>query len=179
VESRCRQAVWLAASEAIGKEALTLLVPERFRDQIRPELKRLFRGEGRLRAQFQALRKDGAELVCDWYNTPIRDAAGRVLRMISLAIDVSDADRQERARRTMISDLRAQINLPLETLRTAMEALEQDQSSTPKRAAIDSAVFSTQQLTALLRRLLEEEFAKTPRDNSTGATSITSDTRMS
>jgi PAS domain S-box-containing protein len=110
IESRVHQGivVWSAAAErifgyrreeALGQRLVDLLVPEELVPRVRQAVARLLSGEdpgGRFGVH-QNLTKDGRRIFCEWHNAPLVDDSGDVKGILSLAADVSEAER-ERAR---------------------------------------------------------------------------------
>jgi PAS domain S-box-containing protein len=110
IESRLNHGiiVWSAAAErifgyrreeALGQRLVDLLVPEELMPRVRLAVARLLSGEdpgGRFGVH-ENVTKDGRRIFCDWHNAPLFDDSGNVEGILSLALDVSEAER-ERAR---------------------------------------------------------------------------------
>lgn len=79
------------AQEAIGRHASELIVPESARKLVNEIWQSLLLsnryGE---RSTNQNRTKDGRSIICDWYNTPVVDRDGKVISVISLAMDVTE-----------------------------------------------------------------------------------------
>ncbi|WP_162915014.1 PAS domain S-box protein [Desertibaculum subflavum] len=76
--------------EVIGRNGPELLVPESSRSKVTQGLMRMLAGQGGRRATNRNIAKDGRQLICDWYNTPIVDEQGGVIGGASLVQDVTD-----------------------------------------------------------------------------------------
>lgn len=100
--------VWSAAAErvfgygqeeAIGRRLIDLLAPEEVVPVVRAAIAPLVRGEdpgGRL-GVYENMTKDGRRIFCEWHNAPLIGEGGEVRGILSLALDVTQAER-ERAR---------------------------------------------------------------------------------
>jgi PAS domain S-box-containing protein len=51
------------------------------------------------------LRKDGALIHCEWYNTSVRDSSGQLVSVLSQVLDVTDRNRAEEALRRRTAEL--------------------------------------------------------------------------
>jgi diguanylate cyclase (GGDEF)-like protein/PAS domain S-box-containing protein len=76
--------------EAMGRDVLDLIVPERLKTEIGSLIARINRGERIERNVNVNLRKDGREIVCEWYNSPLSDSLGRVVGWASLVKDITE-----------------------------------------------------------------------------------------
>jgi PAS domain S-box-containing protein len=73
-------------TEALGKNGWELILPpDHHLDEI---LNRIWAGDLHAHSVNQNLTKDGRIIECDWFNTPIFDANGKVAGGISLARDI-------------------------------------------------------------------------------------------
>jgi diguanylate cyclase (GGDEF)-like protein/PAS domain S-box-containing protein len=78
------------AEEVLGRDLLSLIVPERLRDEVGEVIAQLNRGivvDKHINAN---LRKDGSEIVCEWYNTPLEDSTGAFLGWASIIKDITE-----------------------------------------------------------------------------------------
>ncbi len=82
-----------AANEAGGRHAFELIVPDDSRAVVGKMWNRLLAGEPNGHAVHPALRRDGERITCEWFNTVLRDAAGRVECVATLLRDVSERER--------------------------------------------------------------------------------------
>ena len=93
-----------SATEAIGRGAIDLIVPETARphvdrvwqDLISSSIRRVASDDvaaaGR-RSINENRTKDGRTIICDWYNTPLIDTNGQVIGVASLALDITESKR--------------------------------------------------------------------------------------
>ncbi len=88
-------------SEAIGENAFDLVVPsdKDVVDTVSRVWEDLLKGDTSSHSINANVRKDGSRLICEWFNTPLRDSKGQIRGAASMAMDVSQ-------RRTMEAQLR-------------------------------------------------------------------------
>jgi len=77
------------AEEAIGKHAYDLVVPADIVETVSPVWKDLLQGDTTSHKINETVRKDGSRMTCEWFNTPLRDNAGNIYAVASMAMDVS------------------------------------------------------------------------------------------
>lgn len=75
--------------EALGQHA-SFIVPEVYHELVDVIMSDLLEKRGGTRSTNDNITKDGKTISCEWYNTPIIDASGKVLSVSSLAQDISD-----------------------------------------------------------------------------------------
>ena len=75
--------------EALGRHA-SFIVPPQFRPQVDQTWQALIKQAGGVRSMNDNLTKDGRQISCEWYNTPLVDDSGRVLGVASLVHDVTE-----------------------------------------------------------------------------------------
>lgn len=80
--------------EALGKHA-SFIVPEAFRVHVDDIWRSLIQRSGGERSSNENVRKDGATIFCEWYNTPLLDEHGTCKGVASLAMDVTERRRAE------------------------------------------------------------------------------------
>jgi PAS domain S-box-containing protein len=83
-----------SAAEALGRHA-SFIVPESVRPQIDALWDQLLARQGGERSTNENLHKDGRNIFCEWYNTPLVDEQGRVIGVASLVMDVTNRRRAE------------------------------------------------------------------------------------
>lgn len=83
--------------EALGRHAAGLIAAERSCDTIATLWKRLLIDKHSAQVTIDNRTKDQRNIVCEWYYTPLVDAQGRVLTVMTLAHDVT-ANRQAQER---------------------------------------------------------------------------------
>lgn len=85
-----------SAGEARGKHAYELIVPTSAQPQVSKRWVRLTHGDEPTKSVNENTRKDGRKLICEWYNTPLRDVSGKVSGVLSLVQDITDRKQLER-----------------------------------------------------------------------------------
>ncbi len=85
-----------SAAEARGKHAYELIVPTSEQPQVSELWDRLMRGHEPTISVNENTRKDGGKFIGEWYNTPLRDASGKVSGVLSLVHDVTERKQLER-----------------------------------------------------------------------------------
>ncbi|HPA20496.1 MAG TPA: PAS domain S-box protein [Verrucomicrobiae bacterium] len=86
------------AAEAIGRHSAELLVPPDVRPQVNKVWDALVAQRGGSRSTNRNITKDGREIFCEWYNTPLVDASGSVIAVASLVLDVTERHHAEETR---------------------------------------------------------------------------------
>lgn len=83
------------AEEAVGREALPLVVHPSARSHVDRIIARIRAGDMDASSRNLNITKDGRTITCEWFNTPVRDATGRVVELITMAQDVTERVRME------------------------------------------------------------------------------------
>lgn len=78
--------------EAIGRNAVDLLVPPPQREPVRALYRRLLQTRSPMGDVNVNIAKDGRSITCEWYNTPLIEDDGEIVAFASLALDVTDRD---------------------------------------------------------------------------------------
>jgi PAS domain S-box-containing protein len=76
-------------SEALGCHAAELIVPAEARPHVDRVWEELIQQTGGMRSTNANFAKDGSEIMCEWYNTPLVDDDGHTVGVASLVMDVS------------------------------------------------------------------------------------------
>ena len=88
-------------AEAVGQNVMRLIVPEEVQPHVAQIRAGILSGTGGTRSTNYNRTKSGTLILCEWYNTPLTDDAGRSIGCASLARDITeDANAQERLRRS-------------------------------------------------------------------------------
>jgi diguanylate cyclase (GGDEF)-like protein/PAS domain S-box-containing protein len=77
-------------AEVLGLDIIDLLVPERLKGDISSLLRRMSEGERIVGNTNINLRKDGREIVCEWYNAQLVDSHGKAIGWASLVKDITE-----------------------------------------------------------------------------------------
>ena len=76
--------------EAIGRHGVDLIVPEDAKEYVRQLSITLLTNKGGVTSLHKNMRKDGKIILCEWYNTTLVDAGGRIVGVASLIQDVTE-----------------------------------------------------------------------------------------
>ncbi|GFE60577.1 PAS domain S-box protein [Geobacter sp. AOG2] len=76
--------------EAAGRKATELIVPPSARPLVDQVWQRLPAGDLEATGTSENVTKDGRTILCEWTNTPLRDAKGEVSGVISIAQDITE-----------------------------------------------------------------------------------------
>jgi PAS domain S-box-containing protein len=76
--------------EAMGRHGVELIVPDSAKEYVRELSITLLTNQGGVSSINQNLRKDGTIILCEWYNTTLVDADGRIIGVASLVQDVTE-----------------------------------------------------------------------------------------
>ncbi|MGB9737836.1 MAG: PAS domain S-box protein [Chloroflexus sp.] len=87
-----------SAKEAIGKNAIELLVPNIAREHVEDVVKALLNGQAK-NSRNENITKDGRIIICQWYNAVLYYPDGRVAGWLSQTEDITDQIRAEEALR--------------------------------------------------------------------------------
>ena len=80
-------------SEAIGRHAAELIVPENVKEQMNQVWQALLSQQGGTRSTNENVTKDGKVITCDWYNTVLLNDDGKVMGVTSLINDITERER--------------------------------------------------------------------------------------
>ena len=83
--------------EALGRVCVDLIVPSPVSDHLREIIRRIWAGDMNAHSVNENQMKDGRIITCQWFNTPLIEADGRFVGVISLAQDITDRKRAEEA----------------------------------------------------------------------------------
>ena len=95
---------WNAAAEKIfgytkedvlGKSPCDLITPATLRPQVHQIFQQLAAGETAVHSINENVTKDGRTIICEWYNTPLKEADGTIIGMLSIAQDITERQLSE------------------------------------------------------------------------------------
>ena len=84
-----------AREDVVGRAMTSLLLPESARVHAAAIWSHLIARRGGTRSTNENVTKDGRIIVCEWYNTPLVAADGRVIGVASLVNDITEQKRVE------------------------------------------------------------------------------------
>ncbi|MDA3790646.1 MAG: PAS domain S-box protein [Desulfobacula sp.] len=83
--------------EALGKHVTELILPEDMKELVDGIFQDLISEKGGARSTNENITKDGRRIMCDWYNTALKDSNGRVVGLASLVHDITERMQTEEA----------------------------------------------------------------------------------
>jgi PAS domain S-box-containing protein/diguanylate cyclase (GGDEF)-like protein len=82
--------------EVLRKNPCELITPPAMRPLIRNTFRQLAAGERTVQSVHENLTKDGRTIICEWYNTPLKEADGTVIGMLSMVQDITERIRSDK-----------------------------------------------------------------------------------
>lgn len=87
-------------AEVLGKNPCNLITSPAVRTHVEDIFRQLAAGEMAVQSINENLTKDGRTIICEWYNTALKDADGIVIGMLSMAQDITERNSKEQELRT-------------------------------------------------------------------------------
>jgi PAS domain S-box-containing protein len=81
--------------EVLGEHAFNLIVPEHIMEEIQSLSKEILQQSGGQRSTNENLTKEGHTIICNWYNTPLKNESGNVIGLASLVQDITEQKKLE------------------------------------------------------------------------------------
>ncbi len=81
--------------EVLGQESCQLINPPSLRSRVREIYQQLVAGEMTVRSVHENLTKSGQTITCEWFNTPLKEADGTVIGMLSMVQDITERTQAE------------------------------------------------------------------------------------
>jgi len=94
------------AEEMMGKHPYGLIVPKEVQSHVDSIWQRLLGGDSTAHSVNDNMTKDGRTITCEWSNTPIKEADGTVLGVLSMVQDITERKRAEEEKVTLQEQLR-------------------------------------------------------------------------
>lgn len=95
------------ADEIIGKDLSEIVIPDHEKEEVMEILDMLLAQEGGTHSVNENRTKDGRNIVCEWYNTPIVDASGKTIGIASLCEDVTERETIRQKQQLLATELEA------------------------------------------------------------------------
>jgi PAS domain S-box-containing protein len=127
-----------SAREAMGKHPYDLIVPKSEQAQMDAVWRALLRGDATAHSVSSNLTKQGASVVCEWSNTPIKESDGTVIGVLSMVQDITErkraaqellatreaADQANRAKSALLAGMSHELRTPLNPIIGFAEMLD-------------------------------------------------------
>ncbi len=111
-------------TEVFGRHGFELIVPESAREYVNQVCNQLLEQKGGTRSTNENFTKEGKEIYCEWYNTPLIDSRGQVIGVASLVQDVSKRKLAEEALQQAKNQLEIRVEERTRQLKQASEELK-------------------------------------------------------
>ena len=156
--------------EAIGRPFTELIVPRaEWENRRRQFASAIASGEIDKYPPYPNCTKDGRIIVCEWFSTTIRNAAGDVVGIASLAQDVTaklqaekelqlarlEAEASARAKANFLANMSHEIRTPMNGIMGMIELLADDGLSASQQAKLEIIQQSTHTLLNILNDILD------------------------
>ena len=82
-------------AEILGKRVAELILPGDMKELVDGIFKDVISDKGGARSKNENITKDGRRIICDWYNTALKDLNGNVIGMASLVHDITKRKQRE------------------------------------------------------------------------------------
>jgi PAS domain S-box-containing protein len=109
--------------EALGCHPAGLIVPESARSHVDRIWNELLQQTGGHRSTNENQTRDGRTIVCEWYNTPLIDADGQTVGVMSLVQDATERQRAEIALKQLNEELELRVEQRTQQLKDAIDQL--------------------------------------------------------
>ena len=124
-------------SEALGRHAVELMVPESAREQVTQVWNQLLLQQGGTRSTNANFTKEGREIYCEWYNTPLIDSNAQVIGVASLVQDVTERKLAEEVLQQAKNQLEVRVEARTQELK---QAIAQLQGEIDQRQQVEAAL---------------------------------------
>jgi PAS domain S-box-containing protein len=104
-----------SAAEALGQSIADLLLPTPQQSSLEPILDALTQDRGGYHSIHENVTQTGQRMTCEWWHTPLTNAEGTIVGVLSMVQDISDRARLDAKRQAMEQSLK-QSKIYLETL---------------------------------------------------------------
>ena len=81
--------------EAMGKHMAELILPKNLKESVDGVFQDLLMGRGGERSVRENITKTGRHILCDWFNTVLKDSNGQIIGVASLVNDITERKRSE------------------------------------------------------------------------------------
>lgn len=143
--------------EARSLSALELVYDNR-QKSLPETLDEAFQDSGQFHSIQENRRKDGMLVLCEWINTPLIDAGGQVVGVLSLVQDITQRVATERIKNEFISIVSHELRTPVTAIKGGLGLLASgvlDDDQEQSRALLDVAMANTNRLHLLINDILD------------------------
>ena len=112
--------------EVIGRYGMELIVAPSAYAHVQGVRDGLLSGQGGRRSTNANVTKNGREILCEWYNTPLLDEAGRVVGVAALAQDITERRQAELERSALEAERESLLAETESLLAEALERADRD-----------------------------------------------------
>lgn len=81
--------------DALGQKLCELIAPVAVRPHLETSFRQLVAGEETVHSVNESLTQEGHIIICEWYHTPVKEADGTVVAMLSMAQDITERQQTE------------------------------------------------------------------------------------
>jgi PAS domain S-box-containing protein len=110
--------------EALGSHAYELIVPEHQHAQINKVWKNILNQTGGSFNENENSTKDGRTIICEWYNTPLKNECGQVIGLSSMAQDITERKKLESELEKSLMILEKNYSITKEQMNTYVSELQ-------------------------------------------------------
>lgn len=128
-----------AAEEAIGQH-LDFILLEEDREHVNEILKEFMSGRGYERNTNRNITKDGRTILCNWYNTALTTADGKIIGFATLGENITERKLADEAFHSSLENLVHERTIQLEETNTVLE------EEIEERKRVEEELFSSQQM---------------------------------
>lgn len=114
--------------EVLGRRAIASIVPERALQQVEQVTAQLLQQQGGTRSTNENITKNGTQIYCEWYNTPLVNAEGQVVGIASLVQDVTEQKLASLALQQANNQLEMRVEARTQELKQAIAQLRNEVS---------------------------------------------------
>ena len=144
-------------AEALGKHPYELIVPREAQPQVDAVWQRLLQGDATASSVNANTTKRDEKLLCEWFNTPLREGDGSVAGVLSMVQDITERQRIQEALRLSMETLETRVQERTAELRLSNQALAESEEK--YRRLFDSISDAAVVFDAQTRRFVEANAA--------------------
>ena len=84
-------------NEAIGKHVSDIIVPDNMKELVNSIFQDLISEKGGIHSTNENITRDGRRIICDWYNTALKDVNGKIIGLTAFVHDITERINNESA----------------------------------------------------------------------------------